>query len=107
MSVDEMFSSQEDVRKEESHALSFPLSKEDILTLEREDYWRVVKGEATLSSGSVTVTNSKIKETSVVLLTYKTQSNHGYLKATPSSGSMDIDSTNASDDSEVFYIIFL
>lgn len=62
-------------------------------------------GTVTLASGTKTVSNPKIRTTSIPMVTYKTSSMTGTLRAVCTDGTLTITSSNVLDASEVHYHI--
>ncbi len=61
-------------------------------------------GTATLSSGTVTVTNARVNSNTRILVTGQDNNVAGSVRAIPGSGSFTITSSNAGDSGVVFYI---
>lgn len=97
----------------ENKELTFPLTPDTIFTLTHGGF--VLVGKATLSSGTITVTNHRIKASSVALASYETPggTTGTNLKAVCSDGSLAITgvdtsgSTVTTDTSTVSYVVFM
>jgi hypothetical protein len=92
-----------EISKPSRAPLSTPLDIDTIFALKNGGL--LTSGSVTLVSGAATVTDRRIRTTSVPLLTYKTHSTPGTLRAVCTDGTLTITSSNGSDASEVHYLI--
>lgn len=86
-------------------SLSFPLDLKTIFALKKGGF--ILSGSATLASGTVVVSDRRIQASSVAIISYKTNSSPGTLRAACTDGTLTITSSSATDASEVAYLVVL
>ena len=93
----------------EKPTLPFPLDPNTRHSLKNGGF--IITGRVSLSSGSVTVSDPRIRASSLAFVTYDETdtalSSSGTLSVTVADGSLTIDSTNGSDASDVSYLIIV
>lgn len=93
----------QELQDKEQTGLQFPLSQETV-DLIKEVF---PTGKATLSSGTVTVSDSRVSPSSVIMLTVSSPSGtRGFISYTASAGSFVINSSSGTETSIISYVIY-
>lgn len=104
---------QKEADQKATEGLSFPLSQKDLFALRKGGF--IVYGTATLSSGTVAVTDRRIQASSIAFATYKTPAGTmgSNLKAVCTANTLTLTAvkldttTETSDTSTVGYLVLI